>query len=150
MSSQFGELRSINGWDRLVSLGHPSKFQRVSRLGFVTAPTSLNGDQPKLCTMFGRLLACNVYTFWWFLSLSGIFPGSKFTLRPNLAFFYISSITARHSSRWRQPSFVAFSRGRHLYSAGQPSRWTSAHILVICRSRILATLWCMYAFCAAG
>ena len=29
-----------------MSLGHPSKFQRVSRLGFVTAPTSLNGGQP--------------------------------------------------------------------------------------------------------
>jgi len=29
-------------------LGHPSKFQRVSRLGFVTAPTLLNGGQPNL------------------------------------------------------------------------------------------------------
>ena len=27
-------------------MGHPSKLQRVSRLGFVTAPTSLNGSQP--------------------------------------------------------------------------------------------------------
>jgi len=26
--------------------GTPGKFQRVSRLGFVTAPTSLNGGQP--------------------------------------------------------------------------------------------------------
>jgi len=29
----------------------------------------------------------------------------------------------------RQPNFVAFSRGRHLYSAGRPSRWALAHIL---------------------
>jgi len=46
MSSQFGKLRPTSGWDRLASLGHPIKFQRVTRLGFVTAPTSLNGGQP--------------------------------------------------------------------------------------------------------
>ena len=45
MSSQYGELWPTNGWDWLLSLGHPSKFQRVSRLGFVTALTSLNGGQ---------------------------------------------------------------------------------------------------------
>jgi len=32
---------------RVASLGHLSKFQRFSRVGFVTAPTSLNGGQPK-------------------------------------------------------------------------------------------------------
>jgi len=36
-SSQYGELRPTSGWDRFVSLGHPSKFQRLSRLGSVTA-----------------------------------------------------------------------------------------------------------------
>ena len=30
-----------------------------------------------------------------------------------------------------------FRRGRHLYSAGRPSRWTSAHILVSCASCIV-------------
>ena len=29
-----------------VSLGHPSKFQRVSRLGFVSGATSFTGGQP--------------------------------------------------------------------------------------------------------
>jgi len=37
----------------LASLGHPSKFQRVSRLGSVTAATSLTGGQPN----FARRLA---------------------------------------------------------------------------------------------
>ena len=37
MSSQYGELRPTSGWDRFASLGHPCKFQRVSRLGSVTA-----------------------------------------------------------------------------------------------------------------
>jgi len=37
MSLQSGELRPTIGWDPFVSLGHPCKFQRVSRLGSVTA-----------------------------------------------------------------------------------------------------------------
>jgi len=71
MSSQYGELRPTSGWDRSGSLGHPCKFQRVSRLG---------------------------------------------------------SFTARHCSNGRQPNFAALNRGRHLYSAGRPSRWALAHI----------------------
>ena len=43
----------VNGWDRFEALGHLSKFQWVSRLGFVTAPTSLNGGQPN----FARCLS---------------------------------------------------------------------------------------------
>jgi len=35
------------------SLGHPSKFQQVSRLGVITARTSLTGGQPN----FARCLA---------------------------------------------------------------------------------------------
>jgi len=31
----------------------------------------------------------------------------------------------------RRPNFSALNRGRHLYSAGRPSRWASAHILVM-------------------
>jgi len=64
MSSQYGELRPTSGWDRLASLGHPSKFQRVSRFGFVTAATSLNRSQPNFARCFGRLLGWyTIYTF---------------------------------------------------------------------------------------
>jgi len=42
----------------------------------------------------------------------------------------LSSITAQHFSSGRQPNFAALNRGCHLYSAGQPSRWASTHILV--------------------
>jgi len=73
MSPQYGELQLTSGWDLLASLGHHSKFQRVSRLG---------------------------------------------------------SITAWHCSNGRQPNFTVLNRGRHLYSAGRPSRWALAHILV--------------------
>jgi len=42
--------------------------------------------------------------------------------------FRVLAATARHSSSGRQPNFAALNRGRHLYSAGRPSRWTLAHI----------------------
>jgi len=45
-------------------------------------------------------------------------------------FRFFGSVTARHSSSGRQPNFVALNKGRHLYSAGRPSRWALAHILV--------------------
>ena len=73
MSPQYGELRRTSGWDCFVSLGHPSYFQRLPRLG---------------------------------------------------------SVTARQSSSERQPNCAALNRGRHLCSAGRPSRWALAHILV--------------------
>jgi len=42
----------------------------------------------------------------------------------------IASVTARQSSSGREPNFAVLSTGRHLYSAGRPSRWALAHILV--------------------
>jgi len=61
MSSQYGELRLTGGWDRFGSFGHPSKFQRVSRLVFVTAATSFTGGQPN----FARYLAvCRAATLY--------------------------------------------------------------------------------------
>jgi len=71
---QYGEHRPTSGWDRSGSLGHPSKFQRVSILG---------------------------------------------------------SVTVRYSSSGRQQKFATLNKRRHLYSAGWPSRWASAHILVL-------------------
>jgi len=86
----------------------------------------------KLCMLFGRLLGGYIiYTFWALLPCNGILPRAKFTLRPSLALSYIGSVTARQWSSGRQPKFAALSRGRHLYSAGRPSRWALAHILVI-------------------
>jgi len=68
-----------------------------------------------------------------------ILPGAKFTLRLSLAFLYIGSVTALHSSSGRQPNcgvvegmeLLNFRRGRHLYLAGWPSRWASAYIRLV-------------------
>jgi len=51
MSSQYDELRPTSGWDRFGCFGHPSEFQRVLRLGFVTAATSLTGRQPHFAAL---------------------------------------------------------------------------------------------------
>jgi len=40
-----------SGWDRFVSLGHPCKFQRVSRLGSVTARHSSIGRHPNFAAL---------------------------------------------------------------------------------------------------
>jgi len=41
----------------------------------------------------------------------------------------------------RQPNVAAFNRGRHLYSAGRPSRWASNHILVLYKTLFLLSSW---------
>jgi len=66
MFSQYGELRPTGGWDRFTSLGHPSKFQWVSCVGFITAQTSLNGGQPNCARCF---------TVFWAGTLHIHFPG---------------------------------------------------------------------------
>ena len=48
-----------------------------------------------------------------------------------------ANVTARQSSTEHQPNFAALNRGRHLCSAGRPSRWALAHTLV------LAALLCL-------
>jgi len=132
ISSQYGELRPTSGWDRFVSLGHRSKFERVSRLRLVTTATSLNKSQPNFAQCLTVFWPATLYIhFRGFLPRSGILPGAKFTLRPKLAFSYFGSVTARHSSSGRQRNFVALSKGHHLYLAGRPSRWALAHILVL-------------------
>ena len=73
-----------------------------------------------------------IFTFLGLVPRNGILPGAKFSLRQSLAFSYIGSVTAQHSSSGRQSNFVAwykewnygtftprhFNRGRHLYSDG--------------------------------
>ena len=113
--------------------GTPNIFQRASHLGFATAPMLLNGGQPNFALYLAVSWAGILYIhFWGLLSPNGILPRAKFTLHSSLAFSYIGSVTARHSSSGHQANRCQeFSRGHHLYSAGRPSRWASAHILVI-------------------
>jgi len=138
--------RPLTAEPRLASLERSRKFQRVSRLGFVTAPTLLNGGQPNFARCLAVFWTGTLCThFWGLLPLNGILLGAKLTLRPSLAFSYIGSVSARHSSSGHQANFAAWDKEgnwgtfalhlRHLYCAGRPSRWASAQILV----RVLRT-----------
>jgi len=51
MFSQYGELRPTSGWDRSGSLGHLCKFQRVSRLGRITARHCSSRHQPNFAAL---------------------------------------------------------------------------------------------------
>jgi len=108
ISSLCGELRPTNGWDRFFSLGQPSKFQRVSCLGFGLRHCTSDVAQQrstKLCTIFCRLLGWYItYTFSGALAPDGILPNAKFALRPSLVFSYIAGVNARHLSSRRQPN----------------------------------------------
>jgi len=46
-------------------------------------------------------------------------------------FRVLAALVARHFSSERLPHLAALNRGRYLYSAGRPSRWALAHILVL-------------------
>jgi len=54
MLVQYGELQPTNGRDLLASLGHPNKFQRVSRLGKVTALLCSSGRHPNFAALNRR------------------------------------------------------------------------------------------------
>ena len=72
--------------------------------------------------MFGRLLGWyTIYTTSGAVAPDGILPGAKFTLGPSLAFTYIGSVTAQHSSGGRQPNFAAFSRAAITFGIGPHS-----------------------------
>jgi len=128
MSLQYRELRPSNVWDLLVCLGHPSKLQRVSRLGFVTAVTLFTGGQPNFA-QFSRAFAtwrnftrCKFH----FLSKSCVL---LYWQRYCTALEQWAS--AKLCGMVQEMELRNFCRRRHLYLAGRPSQWALAHILML-------------------
>jgi len=120
MSSQHGELRPTNGWDWLASLRNPCKFQRVSRVGFVTAPTSLNGSQRNFAWCLAFSWAGTLYIhFWARIARCKIHFASKFCVL--LYWQYYCSTALEQWSSAKLCDMVQgmelrnFHRWRHLY-----------------------------------
>jgi len=128
MSSQYGELRATSDGDRFGSFGHHSKFQRLSRLGFVTAPTLLDGDQSNFARCSAVSCAGTLYIHFWRL-----LPVTEFCqVQSSLCFQVLRSLiltallhgttevgvsqTLRRSTRNGITELLLFNRGRHLYS----------------------------------
>ena len=83
-------------------------------------------------TIFDRLLGWyTIYTFSGALVPLRNFVWCKihFAFKSCALLFWQCYCTALQT----QPNFAALSRGRHLYSAGRPSRWALANILVFIR-----------------
>jgi len=66
--------------------------------------------------VYVKIIASQMWDVFWdtvyihfrgFLPPNGILPGRKFILRPSLAYSYIGSVSARHSSSGCQPNFAA-------------------------------------------
>jgi len=124
-------------------LGHDSNFQRVSRLGFVTAATSLTGRQPNFARCSAVSWAATLYNYIYIYTLSGaLSPWRKFarckihfTSKSCVLLYWQHYCTALQQQALAKLCGVVqgmelrnFRRGRHIYSAGRPSRWASAHI----------------------
>jgi len=114
----------------LASLGHFSKFQRVSRVGSLLQRRHLPEANQTLHDVWPSLgLTHTIYTFWRLLPPDGILPGARFTLRPSLAFSYIGSVTARHSSSGRQPNCAAWNTEWNYvtFAEGATYIWLGGH-----------------------
>jgi len=93
----FGPLTAEIGWRVWGTRANFNRFRVLALLLHQWRST-------KLCTMFGRVLGwCTIFYIhlWGLLPGNGIMSGAKFTLHPSLAFSYIGSITAYHSSSGR-------------------------------------------------
>jgi len=123
-----------NGRDLLASLGDPSKFQRVSRLGFVTT-----GGQPNFARCLSVSWAGILYIHFRRLLLLTEFCQEQYSLyvqvvRSPICQRYCTALEQRPSAKLcgviQEIESRKFLQRRHLYSAGRLSRWASAHILV--------------------
>jgi len=103
----------------------------------------------KLCRMFGRLLGWYSRPIYTFLGL--LLPTGFCQLQNSLCFqvllcravqSYCTALDQRPSAKLsgvvQGMELRNFRTGHHLYSAGRPSRWASAHILVVFSSPILS------------
>jgi len=115
----------------------PKTRQQISATSRPTPKFTFDGDMwEKHCCLWPPYVIGQAIIF----LPCGFYLSSIFFSSPNLlaslghpcTFQWVSrlgSVTARHSSSGRQPNFAALNRGRHLHSAGRPSRWALAHTI---------------------
>ena len=128
MSSQYGELRPTSSWNRFGSVvwGNPANF---NQFGFLASLLQwhrwMEANQTLQDVWPSPELVHYVYIF------RGSCPLTEFCqVQNSFSLSCLGFVTAQYSSSGRQPDFAVLSRGCHLYSAGRPSRWALAHILV--------------------
>ena len=128
------ECRSLMCCTWLAGNAGPKKSPKICHLGTIAQFCQATSSQLRnVSTIRRNLLNSNV-------SPTG--PHNKVNFGPLAAeicwrvwstpahFNGFCSVNAQHFSSERQPNFAELNRGRHLYSAGRPSRWSLAYILV--------------------
>jgi len=113
------------------------KVAKNCRLGTITPHCRAIFSQLRHISTIGKKLVKQQYVLQMSPQYGELLPTNGWYLLASLGHPYklqrvlrLGSVTARHSSSERQPNFVALNRGRHLYSAGRPSGWALAQILV--------------------
>jgi len=94
-----------------------SELRHVSTIGKKLLNSNTSCTCPDNMVNFGLLTAENCWRVW----------GTP----TNFNGFRVLAALLYGTSSGRQPNFAALNRGRHLCSAGRPSRWALAHILVL-------------------
>ena len=111
------------------------KTRQMRHLGTIAQICQAISSQPRHISTIGKNLLNPNTSSTWSHNMANFGPLTAEIALPVWAPLQIStvsrlgSVTARHSSSARQPNFAALNRGRHLYSAGRPSRLALAHIL---------------------
>jgi len=142
MFSQYSELRPTIGLDRLASLRHPSKFQRVSRLGFALLQRRRSPKANQ--TLHDAWPSPGLVHYIYMYIIGGSCPLTEFRHVQNSLCVQVlhspilaallhgtpAAGLAKLCGVVQEMELRNFRRRRHLYSAGRPSRWASAQILV--------------------
>ena len=126
----------------MASLGHPCRlnFNGVSRLAFVTTETSLTEGQPNFARYLAVSWAGTLYKFLYIFGgscpLTEFCPVQNSLCLKDLRWYrYCTALQQQASAKLcgvvQGMELENFRRKRHLYSAGRPSRWAPAHILVL-------------------
>jgi len=124
---------STSRWDLLASLGHPANFNGFRVLAALLQrrhSPEANQTLHDVWPLPGLVDCIHIF--------GGCCPGTEFChVQNSLCVLQvmrspIGSVTARHSSGGHKPikTLRRWAQGATLYSAGRPSRWTLAHIVV--------------------
>ena len=121
----------------------PSEHHRTTSSGYIFA-TKAHIDNRKKSVLNGNISPTCPYSMVNFGLLAAEILSLVWGTPANFNGFRILAALLHGTSSGCQPNFVALNRGRHLYSAGQPSRWALAHI-----SSCFWFLHYSFMFCAA-
>ena len=110
--------------------GHPSKFQRVSRLAVITALTSLNGGQPNFSRCLTVSWAGTLYIrYRGLLPPNGISSGAKSTCVQIVRSPILAALFCTALEQWASAKLCGVQQRAPPIFGRAPSRWAWAHIL---------------------